>query len=360
MTKTVLIFPAGMPMSLVYLKRAQDEGCAIIGASSLAHDPVRAEYPTWLQLPYVHHPGFDEALAIAIQTHAITDIYSPHPVVWDYLQRVLKNRTPAVALVNASPVQTELEVFRSAKHRALDVLQRPLSLATTTPPEPDRDLMQIASLYRHVEGIPGMCDHEKLRALYEIARSCPEGDVVEIGTWWGKSAFVLLRLAGQFGIGRLLCVDPWTDAGLISDDAHTSVAATFSHVSAQEAFEVFLLNLLPYANGDINFLRMPSVQASTYYQANSEIHSSEFGRVRYLGRISLLHIDGNHSYENAKADVAAWCDLVVPGGWVVIDDYNWPFGDGPQRVGNEYLADNYERISTAFVMGGALFVQLAQ
>ena len=193
--KTVLIFPACMPLALDYLKRAQGEGYTIIGASSLSHDPVRVEYPAWLYLPYVHHPEFDEALATAIRAHAITDIYSPHPVVWDYLQRALQDMTSTVALVNASPVHAELEVFRSAQRRAQDVLQRALPLATATPPKPDLGLLRIASLYRHVEGIPGMCDHEKLRALHEIARSCPDGDVVEIGTCGGQ---------------RKYCAQPWT------------------------------------------------------------------------------------------------------------------------------------------------------
>ena len=72
----------------------------------------------------------------------------------------------------------------------------------------------------------------------------------------------------------------------------------------------------------------------------------------------MLHVDGNHSYASAHADVAAWADLVMPGGWIVIDDYIWPYGDGPQRVGNEFLALNVTRIASAFVMGSALFGQV--
>ena len=47
----------------------------------------------------------------------------------------------------------------------------------------------------------------------------------------------------------------------------------------------------------------------------------------------------------------------MDGGWIVIDDYTWPFGDGPRRVGDEFLAANRDRISAAFVMGGALFIR---
>jgi hypothetical protein len=72
----------------------------------------------------------------------------------------------------------------------------------------------------------------------------------------------------------------------------------------------------------------------------------------------MLHVDGNHSYASAHSDVSAWADLVTPGGWIVIDDYIWPYGDGRQRVGDEFLASNVARVSSAFVMGSALCVQI--
>ncbi|MGI4881565.1 MAG: class I SAM-dependent methyltransferase, partial [Janthinobacterium lividum] len=82
------------------------------------------------------------------------------------------------------------------------------------------------------------------------------------------------------------------------------------------------------------------------------------GSTRYSGRIAVLHIDGNHAYENAKADVVGWTKLVTAGGWIVIDDYVWPWGDGPQRAGDELLAAHPEKIGCVFVMGTALFIQL--
>ena len=72
-----------------------------------------------------------------------------------------------------------------------------------------------------------------------------------------------------------------------------------------------------------------------------------------------LHVDGNHSYESARADVDAWADLVIAGGWIIIDDYIWPYGDGPQRVGDEFLRSHQGEIACAFVMGSALFIQRA-
>lgn len=50
---------------------------------------------------------------------------------------------------------------------------------------------------------------------------------------------------------------------------------------------------------------------------------------------------------------------MVSEGWIVLDDYTWSIGDGPRRVGDEFLRSDNIRICTSFVMGGALFIQLA-
>ena len=355
-SQAVLIFPAGMPRSIEFLGKCQREQRQVIGASSLAYDPSRQQYPAWLTLPYVNHDGFDAALALAVRDFDVGGIYTPHPVIWNYLNRALERVAPGVSLLNASPANAELDGYRAAQARARALLVKPLALAVAHQAKPDLSELEVASLYRYVEVMPGMCDHDKMRALYEIARYCPAGDVVEIGTWWGKSAFIFLRLAQCFGIGKLLCVDPWSNAHLVQNDKNGLVDIASAQFSAEEAFNVFQINLLPYSGGSLNYLRMPSTDGARHYRAQREVLTPAFGKTNYSGRIALLHIDGNHSYENAKADVAAWSDLVVDGGWIVIDDYTWPFGDGPKRVGDEFMAANRERISAAFVMGGALFI----
>ena len=84
------------------------------------------------------------------------------------------------------------------------------------------------------------------------------------------------------------------------------------------------------------------------------------GQVRALSPHigAVLHIDGNHAYDNVLADACAWTPHVRPGGWIVFDDYVWAFGDGPKRVGDAYLAENAERIDLSFVTGTALWVRL--
>lgn len=357
MNKRILIFPAGMPRSLAFLDRALAEGQSVVGSSSLGHDPARERYPLWVHLPYVGVPGFDESLRQAIADFDIGGIYTPNPVVWDYLQRCMQASFPGVKLVNGSPVENEVAPYHKALAFGRSVLAEPLAFAVSGPLHSSISALEIAALFHHAETIPGMCNHEKIRALCDVFRNAPPGDIVEIGSWWGKSAFVLSRLAKCYGTGSLLCVDPWSNAHLIQNDERGLLDRV--PVNADEALTIFQINLLPYSNGAVNYLRLPSVEASAEYHRSQVVKTPVFGETAYSGRIAILHVDGNHSYANAQSDVASWRDLVMPGGWIIIDDYIWPYGDGPKRVGDEFLAEHQEKIAHAFVMGGALFVQLS-
>lgn len=359
MIKPVLVFPAGMPRSLAYRERAEMGGQRVIGSSSLRYDPSRQDYSEWVYLPYITSSNFDEALGRVLKEFDIGGIFTPNPVVWDYLNRCIADSFPGVALVNPSPVLGEVAPYRKALQYGAATLESHLPVAAVGPVRPMASALQIAALFRHTEAIPGMCDHEKMRGLCEVFRYVPAGDIVEIGSWWGKSAFVLTWLARCYGIpSKLLCVDPWMNDCLIQNDEKGLVDRV--PVDADEALTVFQLNLLAYAGGMVNYLRLPSIEAAREYRRSRVVTSDAFGETQYDGRIALLHIDGNHSYENARADMLGWCELVVPGGWIIVDDYIWPYGDGPQRVGDEFLSSHKDAISAAFVMGGALFIQISK
>lgn len=356
--KPILIFPAGMPRSLDYLERCKRDGQAVIGASSLAYDVSKPAYPEWAFLPYVNDPGFLQALQLLIAQRGIGGIYTPNPVVWSYLNEVLKDMQPAIPLVNASPVHDEMSGYRSAMAHARKTLATPLPIASVVETRAALPELQLATLFRHANVIPGMCDDEKISALYEIARHSVRGDVVEIGSAWGKSAFVLARLARLHDIGHTLCIDPWQSDYVVQNDTGGLVDSCIHHYDYDEALRVFEMNLLPYSANDINYLRLPSVEAERQYGQKTAVRSPSFGTTHYAGSIALLHIDGNHAYEAARADIAAWEKHVVAGGWIIIDDYVWPYGNGPQSAGDEFLNENKNRLSCAFVMGTALFLQL--
>lgn len=355
--KKVMIFPAGMPRSLDYLRKCRLEKRPVIGASSLGYDPSREEYPAWVHLPYVTDAAFDAALKQAVGEHDIGEIYTPNLVVWNYLSQCVGKLIPGVSLANTSPADEVLSGYRVAQKRARYLIDHQLSLSSGITGQPIPAEVEIAALNRYADLIPGMCDDDKFHALLEIARYSVRGDVVEIGSWWGKSAFILSWLARRFDIGNLLCIDPWTNEHLVQNEK--IVDSGSASVDASEALSVFQIGLLPFNFNHINYLRMTSVEGAKYYGKQRSVGTEVFGQTGYAGRISVLHIDGNHAYEAAKADIDAWGDFVAPGGWIIIDDYNWPYGDGPRRVGDEFLGKNHHGLASAFVMGGALFMQLS-
>ena len=116
--KKILIFPAGMPRSVAYLNKCKKEGRDIVGSSSLAYDPVRNLYPSWVYLPYVTDPQFKPELQKIITEFNIGEIYTPNLVVWDYLEKNLGHLALGVELANSSPVDEVLDSYRDALKKA--------------------------------------------------------------------------------------------------------------------------------------------------------------------------------------------------------------------------------------------------
>ena len=348
----ILVFPAGLPDAQRYRQEALAAGRQLIGASSLAFDPAASGYEQWARLPYAHEPDFAAALGELIRHHGVTAIYAPHQVVSGVLAQLLPDIAPEVELVAPDPALGIEAAYRRSLDRAQSV-----AFTCGSGGGPALPPFARAGLARLVDTIPGMTDLDKIDAVIEVMRHVPSGDVVEIGSWWGRSAALLLLLARRYGVGPVLCIDPWRNDCLGQGVAALDQAS--AQVDADQALTIFQMNLSPLACGDLNYLRAPSCEAAPLYRPGLTVSTDAFGQTRYRGEIALLHVDGNHAYEQAETDVRLWAPYVRPGGWIIIDDYVWAFGDGPRRVGDAFLNDNADRIDLSFVMGTALFVHLA-
>lgn len=91
---------------------------------------------------------------------------------------------------------------------------------------------------------------------------------------------------------------------------------------------------------NVAYIRDLSTDAATKY-ADCATHGSlpptELKSWSINGEIALLHIDGNHRCDFVKRDVEVWA-IRHPGGWILLGDYVWSFGDGPKLVGDGFLA----------------------
>jgi Methyltransferase domain len=179
----------------------------------------------------------------------------------------------------------------------------------------------------------------------EAMRHAPAGDVVEIGAGWGRASALLVWLAKRYQIGAVLCIDPWADGA----DADPG--------DPDETLRIFEINLAPLADGRLNYLRAPSADAAVEYRSGLTVRTEAFGATAYEGRIAFLHIAASQG-EPGGQDCALWAPRIVPGGWVVFDDYNQALADGARRAAGAFLAREAGRIAARFEAGGALFIQL--
>ena len=190
-----------------------------------------------------------------------------------------------------------------------------------------------------------------------IFAGLPVGDVVEVGGFWGRSAYLLTWLAARFEIGPVLVVDPRSAEEALQSSAAALVQRDTHAQDWELIHQGFLLNLLPLARGRLGYLRMTSAEAHTRYdEAPFCLESPPFGNLEYSGEIALLHIDGNHDAAAVALDISLWVQHIRPGGWLVLDDYVWPHGDGPARAGDALLSQLGEEAACSFVAGKALFI----
>jgi hypothetical protein len=352
---SVLVFPAGMPDALTWARHASNTGVRIVGASSLEHDPAWQSYPEWTSLPWIGDCGFSTALSQCLTERRIDTVFTPHAVVWSVLRELLPRVSPEVSLEPAEPWAADLADYRAYRDVAARFTLTGLSLAAGGDPAACMPASKLAALVRMFQLAPGQCDDTKLEGLVAIFRHMPAGDIVEIGTFWGRSAVALAFLANHYRTGNLLCVDPWRKEDL--RQGIPQLDAVFGDTPMEEIFEAFRINLAPFSS-HANYCRARSEDAAAVYAAERCFTTEDFGRTDYTGQIALLHIDGNHALDAVRSDIRAWTRFVRPEGWIVFDDYRWPFGTGVTIAADEFLESTGGGLSSAFVAGGALYVQV--
>lgn len=348
--KRILVLPAGMPAAVNFTRLNRDR-FELLGASSNRFEPAAMEYSCCFYLPHVSETTFAASLERILVENNVKSIFCAHQVVWSLIANEIASRL-GVELINAAPIPAMLKPYQFAMTEA-DRLRQHAHLFDKKLNLPS--LIALAALYRQFMEIPGECDRDKLLLFLIAFATAPAGDVIEIGSLWGKSAYVLAWLSQFYSVGSVLCIDPWSQQELIqsSPDNQLVRLSTATH-DINQGFLVFCQNLLAAGFRDVNYRRELSTEASRFYACNRRVSSPEFGTTEYIGSVSVAHIDGNHDVDAVRQDVADWGPRVLPGGWLIIDDYTWKFGDGPRRVGDECLTGQLARWDCAFVMGGAL------
>ena len=169
---------------------------------------------------------------------------------------------------------------------------------------------------RGYEAINGWLIPEEAATLYLTACKVPSGgQIVEIGSWQGKSTICLAT-------------------GLVAPDTHIHAIDPFiidstdgksvysGKVDGEERLAVFKRNLDKWQVGS---------KVTPYIG-----YSRDF--VGRFPRIDLLFIDGDHSIAGCQFDVDAYLPYIVSGGYLLLHDYRPQRADlGPTYVINHQL-----------------------
>lgn len=364
MQKTkLLIFPLDIDHADAFIEVAKALGIEILGASSAMASQGDRQVDGFIRLPFVTDSEFDAALLLELERHAVTTIYAPHQGVWRHLDALRRTKPTLFRFNLCEPDPFSAARLRFAQHEKwADSASSDPGFAGLIEAEaihPALSSAFYAALHRQFLSIPGDSDLGKLDALCNIARLLPAGDFVEVGSLYGRSAFALGCLADRYKLGSLVCVDPWNFAAVTDQGpgaALLNADYTRMDIDLEKVFRIFLGAVAMVKN--VGYIRKTSEAAASDYRLAvdcGELHSPELGCIPLAGHLSLLHIDGNHRYDHVQRDVELWSPYLVKGGWLLLDDYVWAFGDGPRRVGDALLGSTL--YDSAFVSGDTLFMR---
>jgi len=137
--------------------------------------------------------------------------------------------------------------------------------------------------------------------LWLAERASEHTEIVEIGSWKGRSA----RVIGENTKGRLTCIDTWAASSPELGVEFAKGAILAGH-DPDWVYDEFRFNMIGLDN--VGALRMSSWDAAGHASRNNV-------------RFDMAFIDGAHDYESVSEDIAAWRALLKPGSLICGHDY---------------------------------------
>lgn len=173
-------------------------------------------------------------------------------------------------------------------------------------------------LKTYFEQTEGMINLAEATILYELAKACQDGCIVEVGSYRGRSAVAL-------GRGSL--------------DGHKVP------VYAIEPHEEFTGEMGgKFGPPDRGAFYTAMLATSCYHAVRLVNLSSEVVAPGWNKKISLLFIDGDHSYEGVKRDFNCWSPHLAPNALVAFDDSTNPAMGPGQLIGELTQSGKFEQV----------------
>jgi hypothetical protein len=179
-----------------------------------------------------------------------------------------------------------------------------------------------------VASVQGWNSHQPLfRELIEKTRPAV---IIEVGTWLGASAIHMAGICRELGLQTTIyCVDTWLGA----EEFWTSQADSEERDLRQkngypQVYFDFLANVVQHGCQDM-IVPIPN--------------TSTIGSIILKNRgvlADLIYIDGSHVYEDVKADISAYKNLLSIKGLMFGDDIGW----GSVKLAVSEVCSNYREV----------------
>lgn len=147
--------------------------------------------------------------------------------------------------------------------------------------------------------IPGWFSDTNAAAFWAVIKEQPPTTVVEIGSYAGRSTVFLGQAMRRFSPSgsRLVAIDPHTGDRQQLEGAGLTTLSTL---------DLFRFHISAARLDDLLDIR---------------VATSDAAATSWSGDIDLLFVDGWHSYEAVRSDIANWTPHLTEHGLVCFDDY---------------------------------------
>lgn len=180
---------------------------------------------------------------------------------------------------------------------------RPVSSVETSSLHHFPEALDILRYSANTQSIDGMTAPAELKALYFVTLFAPKGNIIEIGSWLGKSTVYIARALQQKNDGSLVyAVD--TFAGNLGKESMYEAPLN----DQETIYDRFLKNIqLAGVQKQIKALKMSSEKAA---------------KKKNLTTAAAIFIDGSHEYQDVKDDILRWKSRVKKQGLLILHDYH--------------------------------------
>lgn len=194
----------------------------------------------------------------------------------------------------------------------------------------DLDWSEFERIARHFK-VDDMGSFPERGYLFQLASDLPpDAQVIEVGSWMGASTCFIA--GGLKGAGaKIFAVDNFQGLSTCGEDA-AWYNRHFQQLGSNSTLDIFKKNF-----ADLGFSPRAEPVVSDSLAAAQTLAPKR-------GTIDFIFIDGDHSYEACKADIAAWAPFVKPGGVIAFHDFGSRATGVTQAIFEETKAGRFASI----------------